>query len=110
MDIMKQDVQAYQEKNTLRTNNDKGTVEYQEGRIMEKETVTKNFDNLNEEDFDYLCDMVFAGEEGPAVDFAYKGTKYLLESVPSLDHPGEMDVRLIPYLHYAYPEQSVQSM
>lgn len=118
MDIMKQDVHAYQEKNTLRTNNDKGTVEYQEGRIMEKdfdnnpvdereqekqavrpqnETVTKNFDNFNEEDFDYLCDMVFAGEEGPAVDFAYKGTKYLLESVPSLDHPGEMDVRLIPY-------------
>lgn len=117
MDIMKQDVQAYQEKNTLRTNNDKGTVEYQEGRIMEKdfdnnpvdereqekqavrpqnETVTKNFDNFNEEDFDYLYDMVIAGEKGPAVDFAYKGTKYLLESVPSLDHPGEMDVRLIP--------------
>lgn len=78
---MKQDVHAYQEKNTLHTNNNRDTVEYQKGRIMEKdfdnnpvdereqekqavrpqnETVTKNFDNFNEEDFDYLYDMVIA--------------------------------------------------
>lgn len=98
MDIMKQDIQAYQEKNALHTSNDRDTVEYQEGRIMEKEneTVTKNFSNFNEEDFDKLYDMVVSGEKGPVEEFAYKGTKYLLDSAPSLEHPEEMDVRLIP--------------
>ena len=61
------------------------------------ETVTKNFNNFNEEDFDKLYDMVVSGEEGPAEEFSYKGTKYLLESAPSLEYPEEMDVRFIPY-------------
>lgn len=60
------------------------------------ETVTKNFNNFNEEDFDKLYDMVTSGEKGPVEEFAYKGTKYLLESAPSLEHPEEMDVCLIP--------------
>lgn len=60
------------------------------------ETVTKNFNNFNEEDFDKLYDMVASGEKGPVEEFSYKGTKYLLESAPSLEHPEEMDVHLIP--------------
>lgn len=60
------------------------------------ETVTKNFNNFNEEDFDKLYDMVVSGEKGPVEEFSYKGTKYLLESAPSLEHPEEMDVHLIP--------------
>lgn len=60
------------------------------------ESVTKNFDNFNEDDFDRLYDMVVSGEEGPVEEFAYKGTKYLIETAPSIDDPKEMDVRLIP--------------
>ena len=60
------------------------------------ETVTKNFNNFNEEDFDKLYDMVMYGEEGAVEEFSYKETKYLLESAPSLEHPEEMDVHLIP--------------
>ncbi|WP_278961470.1 hypothetical protein [Mitsuokella multacida] len=60
------------------------------------ETVTKNFNNFNEEDFDKLYDMVTSGEKGPVEEFSYKGTKYLLESAPSLENPEDMDVHLIP--------------
>ena len=71
--------------------------EYKKEAVQAKdETVTKNFNNFNEEDFDKLYDMVTSGEKGPVEEFAYKGTKYLLESAPSLEHPEEMDVRLIP--------------
>lgn len=71
--------------------------EYKKEAVQAKdETVTKNFNNFNEEDFDKLYDMVTSGEKGPVEEFAYKGTKYLLESAPSLEHPEEMDVCLIP--------------
>lgn len=71
--------------------------EYKKEAVQAKdETVTKNFNNFNEEDFDKLYDMVTSGEKGPVEEFAYKGTKYLLESAPSLEHPEAMDVCLIP--------------
>lgn len=71
--------------------------EYKKEAVQAKdEMVTKNFNNFNEEDFDKLYDMVTSGEKGPIEEFAYKGTKYLLESAPSLEHPEEMDVCLIP--------------
>lgn len=68
----------------------------QEVAERELKKLTKDFNNFNEEDFDRLYDRVVSGEEGPIEEFSYKGTKYLLESVPSLEHPEEMDVHLIP--------------